>query len=167
MGHGLMENRQGLLVKAWLTLAHGHAERVASLHMIEPRADRPRAITLAPTTRRGLRQRVALDGADTTRRNAEHERPSFGDRSPPRAIVAMPSASASERCLVVTDAMPALLWILRCAIFADQQGTICGVLFSHSRIKYFARRPRMHLFVDLTRQGNGVFIVAVQMDAQH
>ena len=46
MGHGLMENRHGLLVDACLTLADGHAERVAALHMIEPRADRPLAITL-------------------------------------------------------------------------------------------------------------------------
>ena len=45
-GHGLMENRHGLLVDACLTRADGHAERVAALHMIEPRADRPRAITL-------------------------------------------------------------------------------------------------------------------------
>lgn len=44
--HGLMENRHGLLVDACLTLADGHAERVAALHMIEPRADRPQAITL-------------------------------------------------------------------------------------------------------------------------
>ena len=50
IGHGLMENRHGLLVDACLTLADGHAERVAALHMIEPRADRPTAITrLAPT----------------------------------------------------------------------------------------------------------------------
>lgn len=46
MGHGLMENRHGLLVDACLTLADGHAERVAALHMIEPLADRPRRITL-------------------------------------------------------------------------------------------------------------------------
>ncbi|ESY62555.1 transposase [Mesorhizobium sp. LNHC232B00] len=46
MGHGLMENRHGLLVDACLTLADGHAERVAALHMIEPCADPPRAITL-------------------------------------------------------------------------------------------------------------------------
>lgn len=46
MGHGLMENRHGLLVDACVTLADGHAERVAALHMIEPRADRPQAITL-------------------------------------------------------------------------------------------------------------------------
>jgi hypothetical protein len=41
-----MENRHGLLVDACLTQADGHAERVAALHMIEPHADRPRAITL-------------------------------------------------------------------------------------------------------------------------
>jgi len=46
IGHGLMENRSGLLVDASLTPADGHAERVAALHMIEPYADRPRPITL-------------------------------------------------------------------------------------------------------------------------
>jgi transposase len=46
MGHGLMENRHGLLVDACLTHADGQAERVAALHMIEPLADRPQAITL-------------------------------------------------------------------------------------------------------------------------
>ncbi len=46
MGHGLMENRSGLLVDACLTPAGGHAERVAALLMIEPYADRPQAITL-------------------------------------------------------------------------------------------------------------------------
>jgi transposase len=46
MGHGLMENRCGLLVDACLTEADGHAERVAALAMIEPCADRPCAITL-------------------------------------------------------------------------------------------------------------------------
>jgi transposase len=46
IGHGLMENRAGLLVDAALTEADGHAERVAALHMIEPHADRPRPITL-------------------------------------------------------------------------------------------------------------------------
>lgn len=35
MGHGLMENRNGLLIDACLTLADGHAERVAALGMIE------------------------------------------------------------------------------------------------------------------------------------
>ena len=47
IGHGLMENRSGLLVDACVTEADGHAERVAALHMIEPHADRPRPITLA------------------------------------------------------------------------------------------------------------------------
>jgi hypothetical protein len=46
IGHGLMENRHGLLVDACLTPADGHAERVAALATIEPRADRPRANTL-------------------------------------------------------------------------------------------------------------------------
>ena len=46
IGHGLMENRAGLLVDACLTRADGHAERVAALHMIEPHADRPCPITL-------------------------------------------------------------------------------------------------------------------------
>jgi len=46
IGHGLMENRSGLIVDARLTLVSGHAERLAALDMIEPRADRPRAITL-------------------------------------------------------------------------------------------------------------------------
>lgn len=41
-----MENRNGLVVDACLTEATGHAERIAALHMIEPRADRPTAITL-------------------------------------------------------------------------------------------------------------------------
>jgi len=46
MGHGLMENRHGLLVDACLTEASGYAERVAALTMIEPFCDRPQAITL-------------------------------------------------------------------------------------------------------------------------
>ncbi|HEX3882207.1 MAG TPA: IS5 family transposase [Stellaceae bacterium] len=46
MGHALMENRNGLIVDACLTRADGHAERIAALHMIEPRADRPERLTL-------------------------------------------------------------------------------------------------------------------------
>ncbi len=46
MGHGLMENRHGLLVDAYLTEATGYAERIAALHMIEPFCDRPQAVTL-------------------------------------------------------------------------------------------------------------------------
>jgi transposase len=47
IGHALMENRSALFVDACLTKADGHAERVAALHMIEPRADRSKRITLA------------------------------------------------------------------------------------------------------------------------
>src|SRR5579862_2513292 len=46
IGHGLMENRSGLLVDARLTGVSGHAERLATLDMIEPVADRPVALTL-------------------------------------------------------------------------------------------------------------------------
>ncbi|MDQ2860532.1 MAG: IS5 family transposase [Pseudomonadota bacterium] len=46
LGHTLMENRSGLIVDACLTLADGHAERIAALAMIEPRADRPRGVSL-------------------------------------------------------------------------------------------------------------------------
>jgi hypothetical protein len=48
IGHGVMENRHGLLVDACLTLADGHAERVAALQ-IEPHADRRQRSHLAPT----------------------------------------------------------------------------------------------------------------------
>ena len=46
LGHTLMENRSGLIVDACLTLADGHAERIAALAMIEPRADRSCAVSL-------------------------------------------------------------------------------------------------------------------------
>ncbi len=46
MGYGLMENRHGLLVDAYLTEASGYAERVAALHMIEPFTERTQTITL-------------------------------------------------------------------------------------------------------------------------
>ncbi len=46
IGHGLMENRSGLIVDAKLTRVSGHAERLAALDMITPLADQPRAITL-------------------------------------------------------------------------------------------------------------------------
>jgi transposase len=51
MGHALMENRNRLVVDVCLTEANGHAERIAALHMIEPRPDRPRPITLAGSLR--------------------------------------------------------------------------------------------------------------------
>jgi transposase len=46
IGHGLMENRSGLLVDARLTRVSGHAERLAALDMIRHWADRPRPIRL-------------------------------------------------------------------------------------------------------------------------
>lgn len=46
MGHALIGNRSGLLVEACLTQAGGHAERIAALAMIEPRAERTRAVTI-------------------------------------------------------------------------------------------------------------------------
>jgi transposase len=46
IGHTLMENRNGLIVDARLTTVSGHAERLAALDMIEPRADRPNPVTL-------------------------------------------------------------------------------------------------------------------------
>ena len=45
-GHALMENGNRHLVDARLTRVSGHAERLAALDMIEPRADRPEAIPL-------------------------------------------------------------------------------------------------------------------------
>jgi len=49
-----MENRCGLIVDARLTRVSGHAERLAALDMIEPRADRPRAVTLGSPQRRPI-----------------------------------------------------------------------------------------------------------------
>jgi transposase len=46
IGHALMENRNGLFVETRLTKVSGHAERLAALEMIEPYAERPKAITL-------------------------------------------------------------------------------------------------------------------------
>jgi transposase len=46
IGHALMENRHGLFIDTRLTRVSGHAERLAALDMIGPRADRPKAITL-------------------------------------------------------------------------------------------------------------------------
>ena len=46
IGHGLMENRSGLIVDARLTRVSGHAERLAALDMVRHRADRPGAVTL-------------------------------------------------------------------------------------------------------------------------
>jgi transposase len=46
IGHALMENCHGLFVDTRLTRVSGHAERLAALEMIEPRADQRDGITL-------------------------------------------------------------------------------------------------------------------------
>ena len=53
-----MENGNGLVVDACLTEANGHAERIAALHMIEPRrsVDARHARRRQGLRHRGLRQ---------------------------------------------------------------------------------------------------------------
>jgi hypothetical protein len=46
IGHGLIENRSGLIVGTRLTQVSGHAERLAALDLIAPHGDQPRAVTL-------------------------------------------------------------------------------------------------------------------------
>ena len=97
MGHALMENRNGLVVDACLTPADGHAERVAALHMIEPRADRPQAITLGADKAYDAEDFVnELRSMKVTRMwrriPAAARRRSMAAR---RAMPATPSASAS------------------------------------------------------------------------
>ena len=46
IGHGLMENRSGLIVGTRLTRVSGHAERLAALDLIAPQGERPQAVTL-------------------------------------------------------------------------------------------------------------------------
>jgi hypothetical protein len=62
MGHALTENRNGLLVDACLTRANGHPERIAALHMIEPRTDRGQSITVGADHRSALPGRVQRNG---------------------------------------------------------------------------------------------------------
>ena len=62
MGHALMENRSGLIVDACLTLADGQGERVATLALIEPRADRPGTSPSAPT--KAMTRRILSTSAD-------------------------------------------------------------------------------------------------------
>jgi transposase len=64
MGHALMENRNGLIVDAVTTRASGHAERLAAITLIEPRADRPRPVTLGADK--------AYDAADFVMELREH-----------------------------------------------------------------------------------------------
>jgi hypothetical protein len=92
-----MENRHGLLVDACLTLADGHAERVAALHMIEPRADRSQAITLGADKAYDVEDFVnelrSMKGRPMLRRTrAGGVRQSMAAR---RGMMAMRSASVS------------------------------------------------------------------------
>lgn len=71
MGHGLMENRHGFWLTPCLTFADGHAERVAALHMIEPRADRKQSHSVPTRLMTRRTSRVTLDEGDAAR-GAEH-----------------------------------------------------------------------------------------------
>ena len=99
IGHALMENRAGSVVDARLTRVSGHAERLAALDMIGPRAERPvrrsrwapTRATMPPTSSMELRE-INVH----TARRAEHQRPSARRSTGGRpAIPAMPRASAS------------------------------------------------------------------------
>ena len=46
LGHAIAENRNGLLVRVQVTLAHGRAEREAALEMVKPLAEHGTRITL-------------------------------------------------------------------------------------------------------------------------
>jgi transposase len=97
IGHGLMENRHGLLVDACLTLAGGHAERVAALHMIEPRADRPTAITLGADKAYDAEDFVnelrSMNATPHVAQNTSGRSSAIDGRT--TGTAAMPSASAS------------------------------------------------------------------------
>ena len=81
MGHGLMENRNGLLVDACLTLADGHGERVAALHLIGPRAERPRAITLGADKAYDTEDFInELRSMKVTPSGTKYQRPQLRDR---------------------------------------------------------------------------------------
>ena len=95
MGHALMENRSGLIVDAYLTEASGHAERVAALAMIEPRADRPSRITPGADKGYDTEDFVnELRSMSVTRHVAAKVAGSAIDCRTP-GIPAMPQASAS------------------------------------------------------------------------
>lgn len=79
----------------------GHAERVAALHMIEPRADRPRTITVG-ADKATMRKTLSTSCArwTDTACGAEHQQPQFCHRRGERPVTAaIPSASASASAL--------------------------------------------------------------------
>jgi transposase len=79
IGHGLMENRSGLIVDARLTRVSGHAERLAALDMIEGFADRRHARRRQGLRCRRLRRGTTHDQRASPRR-PQHQRPTLGDR---------------------------------------------------------------------------------------
>jgi hypothetical protein len=74
IGHGLMENRSGLIVDARLTRVSGHAERLAALDMVQHVADRP----CRPRLRRRRFRRGIARHERAPARDAEWERPALG-----------------------------------------------------------------------------------------
>jgi hypothetical protein len=95
IGHGLMENRSGLIVDARLTRVSGHAERLAALEMIAPRGDRSRALTLGAD--RGYdAQDLVMELRELNVRPLSPRTPVAGARrsiGAPRGTVAMRRAS--------------------------------------------------------------------------
>jgi hypothetical protein len=95
MGHALMENRNGLVVDACLTEADGHAERVAALALIEPRADRPGRITLGSDNGYDTENFVNELRSMNVTPHVALRAPAPPAMAAPPGMRAMPSASAS------------------------------------------------------------------------
>src|ERR1700733_14117298 len=97
IGHGLMENRSGLIVDARLTRVSGHAERLAALDMIEDLAARRAPSRWAPT-RATMRPISSRNCAPSTCARMSPATPVAGARrstAARRVIPATPRASAS------------------------------------------------------------------------
>ena len=95
IGHGLMENRSGLIVDTRLTLVSGHAERLAALEMIEPHADRPRAITLGADKGYDAADFVEESRTMNVRPHVAQKRATRRSTGGRPGTLAMPPASAS------------------------------------------------------------------------
>ena len=82
IGHGLMENRSGLIVGTRLTRVSGHAERLAALDLIAPHGDRPRAVTLGADKGYDAKDFVMELRELNVRPHVarEQQRPALGDR---------------------------------------------------------------------------------------
>jgi transposase len=112
MGHGLMENRSGLIVDARLTRVSGHAERLAALDMVQHVADRPCAVTLGADRGydaadfveelRGMNVRPHVTRTPT----AGAPRSTGGRRGIPATLRASASASASRKRLAGSRPSP-------------------------------------------------------------